>query len=153
MWNQFYNTFFKLIIWSNILSTFWEIIRRWVQQNPIDNKSALVQERAWCCQAASLYLSQCWPSSMSPYGITSRAETIRDMMHDTIRYVPRYICHSFTWEAEACDPSLLSEALHSTYYDCLRSNDAKWLQQWRTPRSFQMQCVCDEFTHFIGIYW
>ena len=25
---------------------------------------------AWCCQATSHYLSQCWPSSLSPYGIT-----------------------------------------------------------------------------------
>ena len=57
------------------------------------------------------------------------------------------------WEAEACDPGLRSEALHSTYYNCLRRNDAQWLQQWRSPQSFQMQCVCDEFTNFIGIYW
>ena len=25
---------------------------------------------AWCRQATSHYLSQCWPSSMSPYGVT-----------------------------------------------------------------------------------
>ena len=25
---------------------------------------------AWCCQATSHYLSQCWPRSLSPYGIT-----------------------------------------------------------------------------------
>ena len=25
---------------------------------------------AWCCQPTSHYLSQCWPRSMSPYGIT-----------------------------------------------------------------------------------
>ena len=25
---------------------------------------------AWCHQATSHYLSQCWPSSMSPYGVT-----------------------------------------------------------------------------------
>ena len=24
----------------------------------------------WCCQATSHYLSQCWPSSLSPYGVT-----------------------------------------------------------------------------------
>ena len=58
-----------------------------------------------------------------------------------------------SWEAEACDPGLWSEAPHSTYCNCLRSNDAQWLQQWRPPQSFQMQCVCDEFTRVIGIYW
>ena len=89
-----------------------------------------------------------------------RAESIRPA-HDTIRYAiwcTRYDTFRdtfaiLTWEAEACDPGQRSEVLHSTDYNCLRSNDAQWLQQWRLPWSFQMQCVCDEFTHFIGIYW
>ena len=33
-------------------------------------KSTLVQVMAWCRQATSHYLCQCWPSSMSPYGVT-----------------------------------------------------------------------------------
>ena len=33
-------------------------------------KSTLVQVIAWCRQAAIHYLSQCWPSSISPYGVT-----------------------------------------------------------------------------------
>ena len=35
-----------------------------------DDKSTLVQVIAWCCQATSQYLSQCWPRFMSPYGVT-----------------------------------------------------------------------------------
>ena len=35
-----------------------------------DDKSTLVQVMAWCRQATSHYLSQCWPSSMSPHGVT-----------------------------------------------------------------------------------
>ena len=35
-----------------------------------DDKSALVQVMAWCHQATSHYLNQCWPRSMSPYGVT-----------------------------------------------------------------------------------
>ena len=35
-----------------------------------DDKSTLVQVMAWCCQATSHYLSQCWPRSLSTYGIT-----------------------------------------------------------------------------------
>ena len=35
-----------------------------------DGKSTLVQVMAWCRQAASHYLSQCWPRSLSPYGIS-----------------------------------------------------------------------------------
>ena len=36
----------------------------------IDYKSTLIQVMTWCCRAASHYLSQCWPSIMSPFGIT-----------------------------------------------------------------------------------
>ena len=35
-----------------------------------DSKSTLVQAMAWCCQATSHYLNQCWPSSLLPYGDT-----------------------------------------------------------------------------------
>ena len=92
--------------------------------------------------------------------IPYRAETIRSA-HDTIWYAMRCTRYDtfrdtfafLTWEAEACDHGLRSEVLQSTDYNGLHSNDAQWLQQWRPPQSFQMQCVCDEFTHFIGIYW
>ena len=42
----------------------------WISQVLIDDKSTLVQVMAWCRQATSHYLSQCWPGYMSPYGIT-----------------------------------------------------------------------------------
>ena len=34
------------------------------------DQSTLVQVMAWCRQATSHYLSQCWPRYMSPYGVT-----------------------------------------------------------------------------------
>ena len=39
-------------------------------QNASDDKSILVQVMAWCRKAPNHYLSQCWPRSMSPWGIT-----------------------------------------------------------------------------------
>ena len=33
-------------------------------------KLTLIQVMAWCHQATSHYLSQCWPRSISPYGIS-----------------------------------------------------------------------------------
>ena len=45
-----------------------------------DDKSTLVQVMAWCRQATSHYLSQCWPSSMSPYGVT-RAQWVNQNRH------------------------------------------------------------------------
>ena len=38
--------------------------------NLTEDKSTMVQVMAWCCQATSHYLSQCWPRFISPNGIT-----------------------------------------------------------------------------------
>ena len=48
----------------------YEIALRWMPLDLTDDKSTLVQVMAWCCQATSHYLGQCWPRSMSPNGIT-----------------------------------------------------------------------------------
>ena len=47
-----------------------ELTLRWMSLDLTDDKSALVQVMAWCHQATSHYLSQCWPKSLSPYGVT-----------------------------------------------------------------------------------
>ena len=47
-----------------------EISSRWRSLDLTDDKSTLVQVMAWCRQATSHYLSQCWPRSLSPYGVT-----------------------------------------------------------------------------------
>ena len=46
-----------------------EIAPRWMTQITCEDKSILVQVMAWCCEAPSHYLSQCWPRSISPYCI------------------------------------------------------------------------------------
>ena len=48
-----------------------EIALRWMPPDLTDDKSTLVQVMAWCRQAWSHYLSQCWPRSMSPNGVWS----------------------------------------------------------------------------------
>ena len=53
--------FFKLILQTTILSTTCAIGLSLVPQNPIDVKSTLLQVMAWCHQAPSHNLSQCWP--------------------------------------------------------------------------------------------
>ena len=47
-----------------------EIVLIWMSMDLTDDKSTLVQVMAWCRQATSHYLSQCWPRSMTPCGIT-----------------------------------------------------------------------------------
>ena len=67
----FSNSFYKLICKALPVKLF------------LVDKSTLVQVMAWCCQATSHYLSQCWPRSMWPCGITAShltAITIKPLM-------------------------------------------------------------------------
>ena len=45
-------------------------------------QSTLVQVMAWCRQATSHYLSQCWPRFMSPCGVT-RPQCVKMLSLDT----------------------------------------------------------------------
>ena len=65
-----FKNIFKLISWIDTLSASRKTVVRWMPQNSADDKSTLVQVMAWCHQATSHYLSQCWPRSLSPYGVT-----------------------------------------------------------------------------------
>ena len=47
-----------------------ELALRWMSLDLTDDKSTLVQVMAWCRQATSHYLSQWWPRSLLPYGVT-----------------------------------------------------------------------------------
>ena len=61
---------FKLILVNGGWGISYEIALRWMPQDLTDDKSTLVQVMAWCLQATSHYLSQCWPRSTSPNGVT-----------------------------------------------------------------------------------
>ena len=47
-----------------------EISSKYGLRGLIDDTSTLFQLIAWCRQATSHYLSQCWPRSSTPYGVT-----------------------------------------------------------------------------------
>ena len=64
-----------------------EIALSWLSQGFADDKSTLVQVMAWCRQATSHYLSQCWPSSLSPYGVT-RPQWLKEPGHQETQYWP-----------------------------------------------------------------
>ena len=70
-WN-FKHVIFKQILlldgWGNSCET--ALI--WMSLDITDDQSTLVQVMAWCRQATSHYLSQCWPRSLSPYGVNGR---------------------------------------------------------------------------------
>ena len=67
--------YFRLVIFKQILviagwGIFCEVVLIWMSLDLTDDQSTLVQVMAWCHQATSHYLSQCWPRSLSPYGVT-----------------------------------------------------------------------------------
>ena len=61
---------FKIILVIDGWCTSCKIALRWMPLDLTGETSTLVQVMAWCRQAASHYLSHCWPRSMSPYGVT-----------------------------------------------------------------------------------
>ena len=67
---HFKTAIFNLVLLIGIFTSSKDNTLRWMPRDLTDDKSTLVQVMAWCRQATSHYLSQCWPSSMSPYCVT-----------------------------------------------------------------------------------
>ena len=63
------NVIFNLVLLIGIFRSSHDKALWWMLQDLTDDKSKLVQVIAWCRQATSHYLSQCWLSCLSPYGI------------------------------------------------------------------------------------
>ena len=68
-WN-FRHVIFKQILVIDGWSISCEIALIWMSLDFTDDQSTLVQVMAWCRLATSHYLSQCWPRSLSPCGVT-----------------------------------------------------------------------------------
>ena len=83
---------FKLILviggWGNSC----EIALQWMSQDLPGNKSTLVQVMAWCPQATSHYLDQCWPAlcqNMTSLGhneLSYKISTISQVNHCALTY-------------------------------------------------------------------
>ena len=96
--NIFQNVFFKLISWIDTLSNSCQTALRSMPQNPSDDKSTLVQVMAWCRQAASHYLSQCCPRSLSPYGVT-RPQWVKKIFYNVaVFFFTKHICDVLIYE-------------------------------------------------------
>ena len=66
--NEILNVIFKQILVIDGWSICCEIALIWMSLDFTDDQLTLVQVMAWCHQATSHYLSQCWPRSLLPYG-------------------------------------------------------------------------------------
>ena len=63
------NAMFNVVLLIGVSSYHHNNALRWVPQDLTDDKSTLVYVMAWCHQATSHYLNQCWPRSPMPYSI------------------------------------------------------------------------------------
>ena len=63
------NVIFNLVLLIGIFRSSHDNALWWMPQDLTDDTSTLVQVMAWCRQATSHYLSQCWFSSLSPCGV------------------------------------------------------------------------------------
>ena len=63
--SNFTSVISKHMLRSKFMSISCEIALRWSPQNTFDDMSTLAQVMAWCRQAPSHYLSQCWPRPTS----------------------------------------------------------------------------------------
>ena len=68
-WNLI-SVIFSLILVNGGWGIKCETALRCMSLNLTEDKSTLVKVMAWCRQATSHYLSQCWPRSLPSYGIT-----------------------------------------------------------------------------------
>ena len=70
--------------------------------------STLVQVMAWCCQAPSHYLSQCWHRSISPYEVT-RLQGVKELKSCNLVCRMHKIFSHFIWN---CMSTVLCQMLH-----------------------------------------
>ena len=68
-WN-FRHVIFKQILVIDGWGISCEIALIWMPLGFTDDQSTLVQVMAWCRQATSHYLNQCWSRSPTPHGVT-----------------------------------------------------------------------------------
>ena len=75
-----------------------EIVPIWMSLDFTDDQSTLVQVMAWCRQATNHYLRQCWPRSLTPYGVTGPQCININRAHEVSYYlndedIQQILCH------------------------------------------------------------
>ena len=118
-----------------------EIALRWTSLDLSDDKSTVVQVMAWCRQATSHYLNQCWPRSLPPYGVT-RLQWVASL-------VPGRSGGDF--KNTIFNP-VLTISIYKSYDDTLR-----WIPRDLTDvksTSVQVMARCHQATsHYLNLCW
>ena len=97
-WNFSYLIFKKILMIAS-WSISCELALIWMLLDLTNDRSTLVQVKAWRRQATSHYLSQCWPRAVSPNGVT-RPEWVKILLY-RITYLCQFalsaVCLRMNW--------------------------------------------------------
>ena len=89
---------YKLILVIDGWTVSCYIVLIWLSSDLPEETSILVQVMAWCRQATSHYLNQCWPRSPTPYGAT-RPQWVKMIMYIkwSLMAIKIYLVQNTTW--------------------------------------------------------
>ena len=94
---NFIYVIFKNILVINSWGISCKIALIWMSLDLSDDQSTLFHVMAWCRQATSHYLSQCWPRSPSPYGVTRPRMINTSVKIFLYSYLDAWICILMHW--------------------------------------------------------
>ena len=103
---------FKLILVIECWGISSEIALIWMSLYFTDDPSTLVQVMAWCRQAANHYLIQCWPRSLSSYGVTRPQWVEKTVSASNCGMVEKHFWWIFTSIRVLCLTKFLSIVYH-----------------------------------------
>ena len=121
-WN-FRHVIFKQISMNDGWGISCEIALIWFSLDFTDEQSTLVQVMSWCRQATSQYLSQCWPRSMSPYGVTRP------------QWVDMVTCSQKYWDVTSQNTELPQATRHLELYSLVTTHNT--FPAWTTWHQYQ----------------
>ena len=98
----------------------------WMSLDFIDDQSTLIQVMAWCRQATSHYMSQCWPRSLSPSGIM-RPQWVKYFMAGVKSMDTRDLNGTLKWKCCQYDEIFITS--------CSVNFDNLWNQRWEFPQN------------------
>ena len=121
-----------------------EIAVIWMSLGFTDDQSTLVEVMAWCRQATGHYLSQCWPRSQSPYGVTRPYWVL--IIKDAQIMKKKHKCSSSMLHSSKATTSL-SHFDQVTYGDIDLDQHwlGYWLVSWRQQAMTMMQMNICQF--------
>ena len=124
-WNFRY-VIFKQILVIDGWGISCEIALVWMSLDFTADLSPLVQVMAWCLQATSHYVSQCWSRSLSPYGVTR----------------PQWVNQDFS-----CFQKALTKSVHLTRAFRVISRIILWIRPANERQSYNVTSSLIDWAH------